>query len=285
MDAPLQSVAAAVAQLPLPSSQLTTLEVDPGDWEYDPDEFSSSDDEEAERRPHHLERYEMVEGIVVATSPWVPEVYSFPAGPSPSSMTFRATSNGPILKTKKAILDTGANLVLASMDWVERNGLLWQPTSTLRMRTSSGASFSACGRLQEPLIIVLCADTPHELKVAVDCYVMQEQTDLYDLLIGTPLLNAVGGSISAFSNTFTYRPHLHVKGGDVTIKQSIPICTYTNMAGLRYRESARFMTSARPASGSAQTWSGCLAAEQQHSSSCRLPLPRASSFSAPAAAL
>ena len=244
VDAALHAVAAAVAQLPLPRSQLTTLEVDPGDWEYDPDELSSSDDEEELVRPHHLSRYEMVNGIVVATSPWVPEVYSFPSGPSPSSMSFRATSHGPLLKTKKAILDTGANLVLASLDWVERNELLWQPTNTLKMRTSSGASFSACGRLQQPLIIVLCANTQHELKVAVDCYVMTEQTDLYDLLIGTPLLNAVGGAISSFDNTFTYRPQLHVEGGDVSIKQSIAICTYTNTAGPRYRESSRFLISA-----------------------------------------
>ena len=38
VEALLPADAAAVAQLPQPSSQLTTMEVDPGGWQYNPDE-------------------------------------------------------------------------------------------------------------------------------------------------------------------------------------------------------------------------------------------------------
>jgi hypothetical protein len=224
------------------------MEVDPQDFpRFDDGEYYDDTGDEFEagtRRPAHLQHYVEVKGVVVATSSAVPEVYTFPNGPAPSCIGFRATPDGPSLQTTKAILDTGANIVLGSLAWAERNGLQWQPCSTLKMRTSSGDSFETCGRLSQPLIIVLCAGTPHQMKVAVDCYVMQQQADLYDLLVGTPLVNAVGGEISAFSSTFTYHPELHREGGDVSVTKSIGICTYACTASDTYRDSTRFLLGA-----------------------------------------
>jgi hypothetical protein len=184
---------------------------------------------------------------VVATSEMVPAVYSFPVAPTPMGVTFRATPDGPALEVQRAILDTGANVVLASRAWVEKNGLDWQPTGALKLRTSRGGSFDACGRLAQPLIVVFCAGTPEELKVAVDCYVMANQSDLYELLLGTPLVNAVGGDISSFTSSFIYRPQLHKEGGDASITHSVPICTYTDRAGESYKESNRFLLGAASA--------------------------------------
>ena len=207
------------------------------------DEYCEVDEPQG-GRPQHLSCYNMVNDVVVATSEMVPAVYTFPATASPLGVTFRSSPNGPALATQRVILDTGANVVLASLDWVERNGLEWLPAATLQLRTSSGGTFSACGRLAQPLIVVLCAGTPEELKVAVDCYVMRDQSNLYELLIGTPFVNAVGGEISSFTNSFTYRPQLHKRGGDAWATHSMQICTYTGCAGEAYKESNRFLLGA-----------------------------------------
>jgi hypothetical protein len=130
------------------------------------------------------------------------------------------------------------------MDWVERTGLQWQPSSSLKMRTSSGDTFETCGRLAKPLILVLAAGSPHALKVAVDCFVMRGQQDVYDLLVGTPFVNAVGGDISSFSSSFIYRPQLDVVGGDVAVTNSIAICTNASAIDHIYQESAIFMAAA-----------------------------------------
>jgi hypothetical protein len=124
------------------------------------------------------------------------------------------------------------------------------------MHTSSGETFETCGRLSKPLIIVMCAGSPHELKVAVDCYVMRSQQNLYDMLVGTPFINAVGGDISSFSSSFIYRPQLHVVGGDVAITNSIAICTYASAIDHVYKESAIFMAAAIGRAGG----SSCVAA-------------------------
>jgi hypothetical protein len=213
--------------------------------EYDPDYY----DEELEaghdcKRPQHLACYNMVDGVVVATSEMVPVVYSFPEAPAPMGVTFRASPKGPSLSVKRAILDTGANVVLASRQWVERSGLQWQQSKVLQLRTSSGGTFEACGRLSQPLIVVFCAGTPEELKVAVDCHVMTDKTELYELLLGTPLVNAVGGEISSYHSSFIYHPQLHVEGGDTAATHSVPICTYTDRAGAAYKESNRFLLGA-----------------------------------------
>ena len=73
---------------------------------------------------------------------------------------------------------------------------------------------------------------------------MEDQTDLYELLLGTPLVNAVGGDISSFDSSFIYRPELHKAGGDISLKASVPICTYTSSAGDSYKESNRFLLGA-----------------------------------------
>ena len=198
-------------------------------------------------RPAHLDCYNLVGGVVVASSERVPAVYSFAQGPEPAGITFRASPDGPTLKVERAILDTGANVVLGSKAWVEKNKLRWQPTNKLSMRTSSGDTFQACGRLSKPLIVVFCGGTAEELKVAVDCYVMEDQADLYELLVGTPLVNAVGGDISSYRSSFTYRPELYKEGGDPDVTHSIPICTYTAVAGAAYKESAHFMLGAMAA--------------------------------------
>jgi hypothetical protein len=95
--------------------------------------------------------------------------------------------------------------------------------------------------------MVLAAGSPHELKVAVDCYVMRGQQDVYDLLVGTPFVNAVGGDISSFSSSFIYRPQLHRAGGDVAVTNSIAICTYASYIDPTYKESALFMAEASSA--------------------------------------
>jgi hypothetical protein len=116
------------------------------------------------------------------------------------------------------------------------------------LTTSSGASFSTAGRLAEPLILVLCAGTPNELKLAVDVHVMDEAQDVYQLLLGTPVINALGAEFSAYTSSLTYRPQLFKKGGDKSILQSIAIRTYTNQSGPVYRDSMRFML------GAVQRW-------------------------------
>ena len=232
--APVHQQAATTVVSPAPSTD--TFE-DGYDSELDEQERQGS-------RPPHLACYNMVKGVVVATSERVPSVYSFPSVPPPMGATFRATPDGPNLITQRAILDTGANVVLASKGWAEKNNIAWQPTGVLKLRTSSGGSFTACGRLSQPLIVVFCAGTRNECKVALDCYVMEDQTDLYELLLGTPLVNAVGGDISSFDSSFIYRPELHKAGGDISLKASVPICTYTSSAGDSYKESNRFLLGA-----------------------------------------
>jgi hypothetical protein len=81
----------------------------------------------------------------------------------------------------------------------------------------------------------MCAGSPHEPKMAVDCFVVRNQRDIYDLLVSMPCVNAVGWDISRFSSSFIYRAQLHVAGGDVAITNSIAICNYANTSDHVYK--------------------------------------------------
>jgi hypothetical protein len=152
------------------------------------------------QHPLHQSKYHMVRDIVVACSTAVPEVYKFPTtGPSFMGAPSTQRHTGPRWWRPRPF----STPVLGSMDCVERNG----PSSTLKKRTSMDKT---CGRLSKPLIIVLCAGSPH--KVAVDCYGMRNQADVCDLLVGTPFINAMSGCIISFYSSFIYMPQLHAEG-------------------------------------------------------------------------
>jgi hypothetical protein len=194
--------------------------------------------------PPHLAGYAYENGMIIAVSSAVPEVYTFPPGPPPQGLSLRATPDGPPLEYSRAVIDTGANLVLASKQWVLDRKLPWQATGAVSLHTSSGATFCTAGRLSQPLILVLCAGTPAELRVAVDVHIMDEAQDVFQLLLGTPVINALGGDLSSYHSSFVYRPFMRVPGGDSEVLQSIPICTYTMRSSPQYSESARFMLGA-----------------------------------------
>ena len=92
--------------------------------------------------------------------------------------------------------------------------------------------------------MVLCAGTSAEVKVALDVHIMDDSQGVYDLLIGTPAINALGGRICAFESTFTYHPELHLPGGNPHLIHSIPISTFTDVAAPAYKESSNFLLGA-----------------------------------------
>jgi hypothetical protein len=62
------------------------------------------------------------------------------------------------------------------------------------------------GVLTSPVHHVLCAGTPNECALHIRTFVISEVSHMYDLLIGTPLINAWTLTVDPLTSTGRFRP-------------------------------------------------------------------------------
>ena len=195
-------------------------------------------------RPPHLCGYGMVNGIIIATSTAVPAVYTLPYGPAPEGLGVRSELDGPDLPFKRAILDSGANMVLIERTWAEQHGIEYESDTSTHMLSSNGRSTPTCGRVKKPLLLRLCRGTAAQTEVAVAAHVVDGASGVYDILLGTPFINSLGGEMSSVLSAFTFRPDCHKEGGSMAVTQSVPMCCVTELVSEEYRSDFDFMLAA-----------------------------------------
>jgi hypothetical protein len=129
----------------------------------------------------------------------------------PPDSGFSVSHDGRLLSVTNAMLDTGANCVIANKAWCEQQGLTFV-TRSVPIQGALG-SVSAFGSLLSELTLVLHRGTPHETSVTVGGkrgaqVLVSEGTDnVYDLLLGTAFLVPTRGQIDLSSRQYGFRPH------------------------------------------------------------------------------
>jgi hypothetical protein len=133
----------------------------------------------------------------------VPAVITLPYGDPQQGLSIRRHNQPCTLPFGRALLDTGANMVICSQEWADEHQLSYEHKGTV-MQTSSGSSTSTVGMLTTPILFVLCAGTHAQLAIELPVHVMKGVGEVYDLLLGTPFTNPIHIDIHAGRSSASY---------------------------------------------------------------------------------
>lgn len=132
---------------------------------------------------------------------------------------------------QRCIVDTGANKLLMGEECARKAGLHVVPTDR-RIKTSNGQLSGTLGKVTECIQYVLCEGTDAEAAVVFDTYVVPGSGDMYDLLLGTPLLREWGLFIDPLTSMATYRPSWHTNRDGSKVAQLPAITIQEAAAGV-----------------------------------------------------
>jgi hypothetical protein len=164
-----------------------------------------------------------------------PAVYSLTSGDPSSSLCLQHEHTGRIYPYRTAIFDSGSNLTIMSAAYCRRVGIQWSTDGGTSMVTSSGQSCPTHGRVTTPLLFTMRkGDGKHEVSVALEVQVVDSGSSTYDVILGTPFMNALATFVHVPTSTLCYYPRwlLH---HDQSIVSSIPIATTTDHPTEAYR--------------------------------------------------
>jgi hypothetical protein len=182
---------------------------------------------------------EMPEPALAADSPAPPAPESEPAASNPAAALARSqkqrlqnynfanhallyfpdelqvSHDGVLLDAPNCMVDTGATCIIASDDWLKRHNIAYT-TEAIPLDGSTGTG-AAAGKVTGAINLTLkdangkpttvtLGGTPTPGEHYIEVLVSQGTAHMYDLLLGLPYLRYLGGEVSAFRSTFTYRP-------------------------------------------------------------------------------
>ena len=162
-----------------------------------------------------------------------PAVYTLPPGDPATSLSLVRADTGTACAYSTCIYDSGSNMNMLSADFCKRQGIQYSKEGAVSMLTSSGSSHTTCGRVTTPVHFTLPGqDSP--VQIALELQVVDTPVHAYDILLGTPFMNALATSVDIPTGTMRYRPKWmqeHDPSGPVC---SIPITTTTSNPSAEY---------------------------------------------------
>jgi hypothetical protein len=165
-----------------------------------------------------------------------PSVYSLPHDADPATtVCLVSAATGELLSRPVNIVDSGSNMIIVTQAFCNQHNLHYSSHDTTDTTTSSGAVTSTAGKLTTPVDIVLCKGTEHQMSLRLPIHVMGGRHSTFELLLGTPWLNAIGAVLDTLSSTLTYCPHLQCDA-DTVSTHTIPLLTTTSNPSILYQQ-------------------------------------------------
>ena len=101
-------------------------------------------------------------------------------------------------------------------------GLGVDDSEPITFRTSNGTVSATSGRTDGMIELTFKAGTPFACTMRTYAYVMEGVDQVYDVLVGTPLLNCWSVGVDPLSNLLEYYPFLDTRGDSFTMA-SFPV--------------------------------------------------------------
>jgi hypothetical protein len=163
-----------------------------------------------------------------------PTVYYLQSGDPASSLSLVHSVRGNSFPFVRCIYDSGSNLNLISSSYCKQHGIEYDTTDGINMLTSSGAVSKTVGRVCTPLHFSLPNPSGGTVKLRITLQVVHASVENFDILLGTPFMNAVASWVDVPTSMLCYRPQWH-STRSAAGQLRIPIITTTDCPDAAYR--------------------------------------------------
>jgi hypothetical protein len=164
-----------------------------------------------------------------------PAVYSLLHERAEAGVSLVNAATGDLISCPINIVDSGSNMIITTLAFCKQHNLQFSVDDVTSTATSSGAVTSTLGKITTPLDIVLCKGTEHQMSLRLPIHVMGGRHSTFELLLGTPWLNAIGAVLDTLNSTLTYCPLLQCDANS-WITHTIPLTTTTNNPSVLYQQ-------------------------------------------------
>jgi hypothetical protein len=163
-----------------------------------------------------------------------PTVYYLRSGDPASSLSLVHSARDVSFPFVRCIYDSGSNLNLISSSYCKQHGIEYDTTDGINMLTSSGAVSKTVGRVCTPLHFSLPNASGGTVKIRITLQVVHASVENFDILLGTPFMNAVASWVDVPTSMLCYRPQWHsIRSPAGQLR--IPIITTTDSPDAAYR--------------------------------------------------
>ena len=161
-------------------------------------------------------------------------MYYLRSGDPATSLSLLHSVLGTSYPFVRCIYDSGSNLNLISSSYCKQHGIEFDTTEGISMLTSSGAVSKTVGRVSTPLHFSLPNSSGGTVKIRVTLQVVHASVENFDILLGTPFMNAIASWVDVPTSMLCYRPQWHSIRSPAG-RLSIPITTTTDSPDAAYR--------------------------------------------------
>lgn len=133
-------------------------------------------------------------------------MYTLPSGDPATSISLVDGTTARYHPFTTCIYDSGSNVNILSREYCDKTGIQYGHRGGITMMTSSGDQHSTAGRVTAPVHFRLPGCDGDAVNITLELQVVDAPKRSYDILLGTPFMNALATSVDVPTATMRYQP-------------------------------------------------------------------------------